>query len=294
MASVLNAETVVFPVPLIPKEWNMADVRAHVGDVPLERIRTFPPPGMATEEDALKKPVCELIDGILVEKAMGVYESVLALLLATEINNYLATNPIGFISGEQGPYRLLPRRMRVPDMAFVRWDRLPGRKFPRGQVLTVAPDLVVEILSPSNTRKEMDDKLKEYFKAGVRLVWYVDPEKRTAEVYTSPADFEQLDADGILDGRDVLPGFKLKFRTGSTKCRGKRGRDGNSDRPSSLFRGFGPFGDRIPSGKPHATRADRRTSVRGGDHPFCRRYVHEPPRRSLVMGASRTLLIRRL
>ena len=212
MATVLNSETVVFPVPLIPTEWNMADVRAHVGDVPLERIRTFPPPGMATEDDALKKPVCELIDGILVEKAMGYYESLLASLLITEINNYLASNPIGFVTGEQGPFRLLPRRMRMPDVAFVRWDRLPTRKLPRSQVLSVAPDLVVEILSPSNTKKEMEDKLVEYFQAGVRLVWYVDPEKRTAEVYTSPTDVERLDADGILDGRDVLPGFKLKIK----------------------------------------------------------------------------------
>ena len=129
MATVLPPETVVFPGPLIPTEWNMADVRAHVGDVPLERIRTFPPPGMATEADALNQPVCELIDGILVEKPIGAYESVLALFLATEINNHLATNPIGFVTGEQGPYRLVPRRMRVPDVAFVRWDRLPTRSF---------------------------------------------------------------------------------------------------------------------------------------------------------------------
>jgi Uma2 family endonuclease len=212
MATVLPTQTVVFPVPLIPKEWNMADVCAHVGDVPLERIRTYPPPGMATEEDALRKPVCELIDGILVEKPMGAYESLLASLLITEINNYLTANPIGFVTGEQGPYRLLPRRMRVPDVAFVRWDRLPTRKLPRGQVLRVAPDLVVEVLSPSNTKKEMEKKLREYFNAGVRLVWYVDPEKRTAEVYTSPTDVEKLDADGILDGQEVLPGFKLKIK----------------------------------------------------------------------------------
>lgn len=211
MATVLSTETVVLPAPLIPREWSMADVRAHVGDVPLERIRNYPPPGMATEDDALRKPVCELIDGILVEKAMGAYESLLALFLATEINNYLAANPIGFITGEQGPYRLLPRRMRVPDVAFVRWERLPTRRFPRGQVLNVPPDLVVEILSPANTKKEMEKKLKEYFKAGVRLVWYVDPETRSAEVYTSPTDALRLDSDGILDGRDILPGFGLKL-----------------------------------------------------------------------------------
>ncbi len=212
MATVLTTETVTFPVPLIPKEWNMADVRAHVGNVPLERIRTYPPPGMATEADALRKPVCELIDGILVEKPLDIYESILGALLGTEIVRYLENHPLGMVSGAGGPYRILPHRMRVPDVAFVHWDKFPTKKLPRDQVLSIAPDLVVEILSPSNTKKEMEDKLKEYFKAGVRLVWYVDPEKRSAEVYTSPSDVEQLDADGILDGRDVLPGFKLKIK----------------------------------------------------------------------------------
>jgi Uma2 family endonuclease len=212
MATVLTTDTVSFPLPLIPKEWNMADVRAHVGDVPLERIRTYPPPGMATEEDALERPVCELIDGILVEKAMGMYESFLAAILIVELNRYLESNPIGLTSAPDGPIRIRFGRMRVPDVAFIRWDRFPGGKVPRDQVLSIAPDLVVEILSPSNTKKEMDDKLKEYFKAGVRLVWYVDPEKRSAEVYTSPTDVEHLDADGVLDGRDVLPGFALKIK----------------------------------------------------------------------------------
>jgi hypothetical protein len=71
MAGVASAHTVILPVPLIPKEWTMADVCAHVGDVPPKRIRRYPPPGMATEEDALRKPVSELIDGIFVEKVMG-------------------------------------------------------------------------------------------------------------------------------------------------------------------------------------------------------------------------------
>lgn len=130
--------------------------------------------------------------------------------MITEIHLYLATNPIGFVFGEQGPYRLLPRRMRVPDVAFVRWERLPTRKLPRGQLLNVAPDLVVEILSPSNARKELEMKLKEYFQASVRLVCYVDPETRSAAVYGSPTEVEQLDAGGLLDGRDVLPGFERK------------------------------------------------------------------------------------
>lgn len=211
MATVTGG-AVTFPAPLIPTEWSMADVRAHVGDVPLQRIRTYPPPGMATEEDALKKPVCELIDGILVEKAMGMYESFLASLLIVEINKYLEGNPIGLTSAPDGPFRVQVGRMRVPDVSFIRWERFPGGKVPREQVLSIAPDLVVENLSPFNTKKEMEVKLDDYFKAGVRLVWYVDPETRTAEVYTSPTNVEQLDADGILDGRDVLPGFKLKIK----------------------------------------------------------------------------------
>src|SRR5262249_14851888 len=75
------------------------------------------------------------------------------------------------------------------------------------------PDLAVEILSPSNTRKEMQIKLKEYFLGGVKLVWIINPEKRTAEVYTAPDKVTAIPAGGSLDGDNVLPGFTLPLAT---------------------------------------------------------------------------------
>ena len=74
------------------------------------------------------------------------------------------------------------------------------------------PDLVVEVLSKGNTPKEMARKLEEYFRAGVRLVWYVNPKKRTVRVYTAPDRSVLLREDDTLDGGDVLPGFVLSIR----------------------------------------------------------------------------------
>jgi Uma2 family endonuclease len=73
----------------------------------------------------------------------------------------------------------------------------------------LAPDLAVEVLSPSNTRAEMARKRGEYFRAGVRLVWEIDPRKRGVRVYTAADQFTDLSAGDALDGGTVLPGFTL-------------------------------------------------------------------------------------
>ena len=88
----------------------------------------------------------------------------------------------------------------------------------------------MEILSPSNTPAEMRIKLKEYFLGGVKLVWIIDPEKRTAEVYTAPDKVTAVPTDGTLDGGEVLPGFTLPLATlfvkfgppASKKTKGKK------------------------------------------------------------------------
>jgi Uma2 family endonuclease len=201
---------VTLPAPLLPLDWTLADVRQHVGGVSLERIHLYPPPGMATEQDAVKAN-CEWVDGILVEKTMGYYESALANCLIVALGIYLEKNPIGITSGEAGQLWILPRRMRIPDVAFIRWEKFPGGKVPTDATPRVAPDLAVEILSRGNTPAEMQIKLEEYFQAGVRLVWYIDPLHRAARVYASATTEELLDQNGILDGRDVLPGFQLRL-----------------------------------------------------------------------------------
>jgi Uma2 family endonuclease len=100
-------------------------------------------------------------------------------------------------------------QVRIPDVAFTSWDRLPGRRRPGSPVPLLAPDLAVEVLSRSNTPGEMALKRQDYFTAGVRLVWEIDPEARTVVVYTSPTHAVTLGLADTLDGGLVLPGFTL-------------------------------------------------------------------------------------
>ena len=79
------------------------------------------------------------------------------------------------------------------------------------QKSSVVGTVAVEVLSETNTKKEMDAKLKRYFEAGVKLVWYVDPKSRSAVAYTAPTDATQIGPDGELNGGDVLPGFSLSL-----------------------------------------------------------------------------------
>lgn len=194
----------------------MEDLQQHLGGIPLNRIRLFPPPGMATEADALRMDdqedcICELVDGVLVEKDMSTFESYLAMILGHLLHNYLETNNCGMILGEAGQLRILPTKMRIPDVAFIQWGRFPGGQFPKERVYKIAPDLAVEILSEGNTKEEMELKLDEYFEAGVRLVWYIDPKPRTACIYTARDQMTTIGLDGNLEGGDVLPGFSLRL-----------------------------------------------------------------------------------
>ena len=98
--------------------------------------------------------------------------------------------------------------IRIPDVSFVGRTRSPSG-VSTDAFLNGAPDLAVEVLSPSNTAKEMEAKLRDYFAAGCRLVWYVDPASKTVRVFTSPADAVVLNEGDVLDGGDVLPGFAV-------------------------------------------------------------------------------------
>jgi Uma2 family endonuclease len=192
----------------------VADLASRFGPMPLHRIRFAPFPGTATEQDVIdlherEGRLFELVDGILVEKAMGFRESSLACVLIRLLGNFVAGRKLGTVSGEAGMMRLFRGLVRIPDVAFISWDRLPNRQLPRAPIPNLAPDLAVEVLSESKTAAEMDRKLHDYFRAGTRLVWFVDPEKRTVTVYAAPDQSTVLHADQTLDGGAVLPGFSL-------------------------------------------------------------------------------------
>ncbi len=206
-------------VTTLPRKiWTVADLFKKFGPIPAHRIRNTPPPGLATEQDVIdieahEDRLCELIDGILVEKTMATYESRLAVVFIYFIERFLEeVRDLGVVLGADGMLRLFPGQVRIPDVSFISWDQLPNRKFPRGAIASLYPDLAIEVLSESNTKEEMARKLRDYFKAGTRLVWYVDPEARTVRVYTSPRKYRLVTEDQILDGGEVLPGFKLPLK----------------------------------------------------------------------------------
>src|SRR5438270_11186157 len=103
----------------------LADLLHSLGDVPLERIRRRPPPGMATEEDvvrardSIEKRLCELVEGVLVEKAMGTREGLLAGLIVYSFWHFLKQNKLGKAFGADSFMRLTPGLVRIPDVAFV-------------------------------------------------------------------------------------------------------------------------------------------------------------------------------
>jgi Uma2 family endonuclease len=195
-----------------------ADLYRQIGEVPLERILVRPAPGTATEKDVIAlldapdKRLCELVDGVLVEKTMGAEESLLAGILIELLWRFVRPGKLGWVMPPDGAVRLFPKLVRIPDVSFIRRERAPGGKFPKVPVLNLVPDLAVEILSPGNTRPEMRRKVREYCLAGIPLVWLINPRTRSAEVYTSPDKKKRVGINQALKGGKVLPGFSLTLR----------------------------------------------------------------------------------
>ena len=198
------------------KGLTVADLLDRFGPMPAGRIRTNPPPGTATEQDVIdiearESRLCELVDGVLVEKTVGYYESHLAVQLIYFLAGFVRRHRLGVVAGEAGMMRLSAGLVRIPDVSFISWERLPGRRVPRQPIADLAPDLAVEVVSPGNTAREMDRKLQEYLTAGTRLVWYVLPVPQEVHVYTGERH-DVVTIDQELSGGDVLPGFTLPLR----------------------------------------------------------------------------------
>src|SRR6266545_4033346 len=152
--------------PVTVETETLQDLVDRLGGIPLSRILARPAPGSATDKDLLevnnsKRHLCELVDGVLVEKAMGLRESLLAVALAGLLRDFVIPRNLGLVTGADGTIRLFPGLVRAPDVAFTSWGRVPGRCVPEEPVPQLAPDLVVELLSASNTKAEMDRKRRE-------------------------------------------------------------------------------------------------------------------------------------
>jgi Uma2 family endonuclease len=192
----------------------VADLLAELGGIGPDRVIMTPPPGTATEADVIalarapRKRLCELIDGTLVDKAVGFRESVVGAYLGCDLFRAAALASAGIVLGAGAAVRLWPGRVRIPDGAYYSWDRLPGRRIPDEPIPEIAPDLAFDVIKTGNTAPELDRKRSDYFRAGVRLAWQIDVRARTVAVYTSPASPIELRGADVLDAAPVLPHFR--------------------------------------------------------------------------------------
>lgn len=190
----------------------------NLGDVPPARILMSPPPGEATEDDAIAilgrgRILCELVDGVLVEKGMGFIESLIAGAIYAAIRAFVMAGKLGVVSVPDGPFRVAHDTILIPDVAFLSWVRCPGGHLSRGPIADVAPDLAVEVLSVSNTQREMERKRGLYFDGGTLSVWIVDPERRTIAVHdrNEPETPRLYTESDVIELTEVLPGFRLSL-----------------------------------------------------------------------------------
>ena len=140
-----------------------------------------------TPEDLLNMPDSksyELVDGQLVERKLGSESSWVGGRLLLRLGQFCEEHALGWVFPSDNGYQCFPhdpRKIRRPDLSFIRLGRLPGGVLPKGWT-TIPPDLAVEVVSPHETSYELDKKLEDYRKAGVPLVWVINPNSRTVWV----------------------------------------------------------------------------------------------------------------
>ncbi len=153
----------------------------------------------------------EVVDGQLVEKVVGTQQVEIAFDIAYSIAVFAKPRRLGRALTEM-VFRIDQAKnlQRRPDASFVSDARWPfRRRVPNVPVWDLVPDLAIEVVSPTNSADQVQDKRLEYFQAGVSQVWVVYPKQKEVHVYTSPTQVRILTADQELDGGDLLPGFRL-------------------------------------------------------------------------------------
>jgi Uma2 family endonuclease len=154
--------------------------------------------------------ICELIDGVLVEKAVSDETAGLALEIGRLLGNVIVPRRLGWVLGADGFVRLFGTQLRAPDVSFARRDQRPQQRLLKTGYANEAPALAVEVFSPGNTVSELEHKRSEFFAAGTELFWIVYPDRQVIEVSSSPDTHHILGRDDTLDGGTVVPEFSVK------------------------------------------------------------------------------------
>jgi len=168
-----------------------------------------------TEEElqALPEEGCihEVVNGALVMSPKNNFhhESICGRLQFA-LQSYNREHRLGVVRASSAGYWMFNRNCRAPDLSFIPKARLDslGFKPSARRFFPGAPDLAVEVLSPGNTRVEMDQRLSDFFASGTQIAWVINPEAECVEVCHAPGQRQRLDASGALDGEHLLPGFR--------------------------------------------------------------------------------------
>jgi Uma2 family endonuclease len=201
---------------------SVEEKRMSIASVPssIESTSTVRENGPVAPSTQLTLPVpddilYEVVDGKIAEKNVGPTEVVIANILGQDLGIFAKTNRLGRALIEM-IFRIDVDKdlQRRPDVAFVSHARWPyNRRVPNVPVWDMVPDLAIEVVSPTNTAFEVQQKIHEYFDAGVSRVWIVYPPQREVYVYASTTRIEVLQIGQDLDGGDLLPGFRLSLAT---------------------------------------------------------------------------------
>jgi Uma2 family endonuclease len=174
-------------------------------------------PQLLTADDLLQMPDdgmrYELVRGELrMSPPPGARHEEIAASIILRVGAYIHEHELGRFYGAPG-FRIErdPDTVRAPDFAFIAAGRLPGDASPRGYP-EFGPDLIAEVVSPSDRATEVQEKIEQWLAAGVRMAWLVYPETRSVAVYRSPTNIRLLSAADTIDGGDVLPGFTCLVR----------------------------------------------------------------------------------
>lgn len=164
-----------------------------------------------TEEEFLHLPndgcKWELVDGEAREVPAGHKHDAIGIQVAVLLKPFARGR--GILAGSQAGFRMASGNVRSPDVSFTRKERMPGGQ-PSEGFEDFAPDLAVEIISPSEEPDEMARKVAEYFDAGAAQVWHLFPNTRRVTVYSSPFDMADFGPQEMLDAGDLLPGFSCR------------------------------------------------------------------------------------
>lgn len=172
-----------------------------------------PPDVLLTGEDLLQHPEwgrCELVRGKVVKMCRpNPMHGRLAVKLANTLDTFVDARRLGMVFSETGVYTERgPDSVRGPDIFYVRAENCPAPES-WTEYFQTAPDLCIEIVSPSDRWLDLNTKIEEYLKAGVKLVWLIEPESQSARVYRADRAPIAILSSGVLSGEDVLPSFEL-------------------------------------------------------------------------------------